>query len=340
MRFDELSAYDRAAWDACRKVVYDSRGRRLVPPRVRELAGKAGQVVSAGYEKLPGHGQADWVLEKAFDGGLALTFQPALRSVRPEAVVRRVSSRHPSVKDLSDLRGLRLEDCDALRRSGLGWALGSAAEGAASSIAVTGAEVSTTVSGGATAGVAIGAMAADVATTMAVMGRSIAVVASTYGYDVRQPEEELFALGVLSLASASTLSGKTAAMASLSRLTQQMMRQATWGQLRRHWLVNAIEHAYKALGLTLTKKKLAQAVPVAGAVLNAGVNAGLVRQAFRRAEAVYRLRFLSEKYDIDPAEWLGEFPAGHDQADEAEHVVQVDEELDAEVERGQADEPN
>jgi hypothetical protein len=188
------------------------------------------------------------------------------------------------------------------------------------------------VSGGVTAGVAIGAIAADVAATMAVMGRSIGVVASTYGYDVGLPEEELFALGVMSLASASTLSGKTAAMASLSRLTQQMMRRAAWAQLRCHWLVNAIDQAYKALGFTLTKKKLAQAVPVAGAVLNAGVNAGLVNRTFRGAEAAYRLRFLSEKYDIDPAEWRRDLPAG---SDEAEDVVQVDEELEAEIERDQ-----
>jgi hypothetical protein len=101
----------------------------------------------------------------------------------------------------------------------------------------------------------------DVAATMGVMGRSIGVVASTYGYDVGLPDEEFFALGVMSLASASTLSGKTAAMASLSRLTQQMMRRAAWAQLRRHWLANAIEQSYKALGFTLTKKKLAQAEP-------------------------------------------------------------------------------
>ncbi len=335
MGFDEMSAYDRAAWDACLKPVYDSRVRRLVPPRVRELTGKASKVVSARYEKVPGHEQADWVLEKAFDGGMALTFRPALRTVRPDSVVRRVSIRHPSVENLSDLRGLSLEECDTLRRSGLGWTIGSAAEGAASSIAVTGAEVSTTVSGGVTASVVFGAIVTDVATTMAVMGRSIGVVASTYGYDVRQPEEEFFALGVLSLASASTPSGKMAAMASLSRLTQQMMRRATWAQLRRHLLVNAIEHSYKALGFTLTKKKLGQAVPVAGAVLNAGVNAGLVNQAFRRAEAVYRLRFLSEKYSIDPAEWRREFPIG---SDEVEDVVQVDEELEAEIERDQGSE--
>jgi hypothetical protein len=65
-------------------------------------------------------------------------------------------------------------------------------------------------------------------------------------------------------------------------------------------------------------------------VLNFAANAGLVNQSFRRAEAVYRLRFLSEKYDIDPAEWRREVPVG---SDEVEDVVQVDEELEAEVER-------
>jgi hypothetical protein len=140
---------------------------------------------------------------------------------------------------------------------------------------------------------------------------------------------------VLSLASANTLGGKAAAMASLSRLTQQMMRRATWEQLRRHVLVNVIDRVYAALGGTLTKRKLAQAVPLAGAVINGSVNAGLTHQTFRRAEAVYRLRFLTEKYGIDPAEWRRNAPAG---PDAAEDVVQVDEELVAEIEREQASE--
>jgi len=37
-------------------------------------------------------------------------------------------------------------------------------------------------------------------------------------------------------------------------------------------------------------------------------------RTFRRAEAAYRLRFLSEKYDIDPAEWGRDFPTGSDEA--------------------------
>jgi hypothetical protein len=95
--------------------------------------------------------------------------------------------------------------------------------------------------------------------------------------------------------------------------------------LRQNLLVSAIDRTYTALGFKLTKKKLAQAVPILGAALNAGVNAGLVNQTHRRAEAVYRLRFLSEKYGIEPAEWRREMPA---EAAEAEDVVLVDEELE------------
>lgn len=332
MGFDEMSAYDRRAWDTCITAVYRSRGRRLVPPSVRQLTGKAGVAAAAAYQKVPGHEQADTILEQVFQGSLALTFRPALRTVRPESVVRRVSARHSSVESLRDLHNLGLEECDRLRRSGVGWTIGSAAEGVASSVAVTGAQVSATVSGGVTASVALGAIAVDVATTMAVMGRSIGVVAAAYGYDVRQPDEELFALAVLSLASASTLGGKAAAMASLSRLTQQMMRRAPWAELGQHVLVAAIDQVYKALGFTLTKKKLGQAVPVAGAAFNAALNASLVNQAFRRAESVYRLRFLSERYGIDPDEWRRNSPA--DPAG-VEQVVQVDQQLNAEIDREQ-----
>ena len=100
-------------------------------------------------------------------------------------------------------------------------------------------------------------------------------------------------------------------------------------------LVNVIDRVYAALGGNLTKRKLAQAVPVAGAVINASVNAGLIHQTFRRSEVVYRLRFLSEKYGIDPDEWRRDALAG---SDEAEDVVQVDEELQAEIEREQGSE--
>ncbi len=59
-----MSAYDRTAWDACLTVVYDSRTQRLVSSRVRELTGKASKAIAAGYEKVPGHEQAGWVMKR------------------------------------------------------------------------------------------------------------------------------------------------------------------------------------------------------------------------------------------------------------------------------------
>jgi len=206
----------------------------------------------------------------------------------------------------------------------------SAALGGATALAVTGAEVASTVTAGTTAAVAVGAVAADVVFSMAMMDRTIGVVASRYGYDVRSPDEELFAMGVLSLGAASSLAGKAQALASLSRLTQQMMRRATWSQLNEHVLVRVITRAYQLLGLHLTQKKLAQTIPVVGVGLNAALSAQLTERTFRRAGAVYRLRFLSEKYGIDPASWLRE---SHDSSAAAgpEDIVDVDELLQHEI---------
>ncbi len=113
----------------------------------------------------------------------------------------------------------------------------SAGEGAVTALAVTGAEVASTVTAGTTAAVAFGAVAVDSVASMAIMGRTIGAVATRYGYDVGLPEEELFAMGVLSLGLASSMGAKTQALAALSRLAQEMVRQATWTQLNEHVLV-------------------------------------------------------------------------------------------------------
>ena len=128
----------------------------------------------------------------------------------------------------------------------------SAVQGAATSLAITGAEVSNTVRGGATAGVIVGAVALDTVASLAMMGRSVGSVAARYGYDVRLPDEELFAMGVLSLGMAGSVTAKYEALSALSRLSQQMMRGATWKQLNEHILVRAIARTYQLLGLKLT----------------------------------------------------------------------------------------
>ena len=75
------------------------------------------------------------------------------------------------------------------------------------------------------------------------------------------------------------------------------------GRLNEHALVKLIQKVYASLGEKLTKRKLGQAVPVAGVFINSGLSAYMIDSTYRAARDVYRLRFLSDKYDIDPSGW-------------------------------------
>ncbi|WP_328999493.1 EcsC family protein [Kribbella sp. NBC_00709] len=330
MGFEEMSAYEQAAWRQSLKVLHESPRQPVIPKMLRERVSSTTSWVAGKVSDLPGADSAKDIVERVFEGTLALTFQPALRSTRPASIVKRYAKQHPETRTHEHIRALPLEDRDAMLPPKFGYTLGSAGQGAATALAVTGAEVATTVTAGTTAAVAIGAVAADAVASMAMMGRTIGAVASRYGYDVRLPDEELFAMGVLSLGVAGSLGAKTQALGALSRLTQQMMRQATWKQLNEHLLVRVIGKVYQILGLRLTQKKLAQTVPFVGVGLNAALSASLTERTFRRAQAVYRLRTLSETYGIDPQEWMSGSSAARSDNDAGEGAVDVMAVLDAE----------
>lgn len=332
MGIEAMSPYERKAWErALREVHASPRGPRL-PLRVRELANKAKTNVAAGAAALPGASAAAEIAQRAMDGTLALTFQPALYSARSSSTIAYYSKRDPSVSSMTDVRALPLEVLDGGQPNKLLYASSSAAQGGATALIVTGTEVATTVSAGAAAGTVIAAVAADSVASLAMMGRTVGQIASRYGYDPRLPDEELFAMGVLSLGLVGSISAKTQALSALSRLTQQMMRRATWQQLNEHLLAKVIIKVYEGLGLKLTQRKLGQAVPVVGVGLNAVLSAQLVEQTFRRAQAVYRLRHLSEKYDIDPATWMEGAPSIQTAEDGKETVIDVAQILDDEEE--------
>lgn len=298
MSYERMSAYERSAWDAAVERLNHQRESK-VRQKVRSVTGPVRGAAGRAWGSVPGNEQLAKTVVRAFDGMKAVTFDPALRSVD----ARKALDRH-GVASPEELRTLDLRDVDRSRRGVRTLYTGMAmAEGGGSALAVTGAEVSSTVSGGVTAGVAAAAIAADAVSSLAIMGRVIGVVAAEYGYDVRLPEEEAFALGVMTLGAASTAAEKTAALTSLRRLAAQMMRQPTWAQLNQHALVQLIDRVFAQLGEKLTKQKLGQAVPVAGVIINASLSAHMTDTTFRAARDIYRVRFLSDKYGIDPRSW-------------------------------------
>jgi len=312
---EQMSAYERRAWEQNLRRLHDPPRQRVVPTKVRELARSAADKAA---DFADGHASAAMVkgiVERTMNGTLELTFNPALRSASAESALRGYQERHEGISSLEDLKKLDLIELDRFRRRKGWYVTVSAAQGTATSLVVTGTEVSTTVTGGATAAAVVGAIAADTVASLAMMGRSVGSVAVRYGYDVRLPDEELFAMGVLSLGMASSIEAKHQAIAALSRLTQQMMRRATWKELEEHVLVRVIARVYQVLGVRLTQRKLAQTVPFVGIGINAALSANLTRHTYQRAEEVYRLRFLSDKYGLDPSLWIEEATSDGDDFD-------------------------
>lgn len=303
MTAQKMSPYEQEAWDATLRRLNqrrNSKARKAVGVATTPVKKAAG----AAWHKLLVHKDVEQQVMKALGGMKAVTFDPALRSVDATKALQRhgVSTR-------AELMKLDLQQLD---RSLPGFRTFYSAlamlEGGGSALVVTGAEVSSTVSGGVTLGAAVAAIGADAATSMALMGRAIGRVAAEYGYDVRLPEEEAFALGVMSLGTAATAAEKSAALVNLRRLTTLMMRQPTWAELNRHALIKLIDQVFTALGEKLVKRKLVQAVPVAGILINAGLSAQMADSAYRSARDAYRLRFLSEKYGVDPIRWVAGEP--------------------------------
>lgn len=331
-----MSEYERKAWtalvdEAATKSLESSRFSKLTNPaksQVKAVALKARHGVA---DKVPGADKAieviDVSMQKALAGLHTAFVERGLNSVSPATIFATFASEGVNVSSYDSVRKLDLKLCDrSIPRRKEKYIALAAGQGAATSLVVTGATVSSTVSGGTTLGVAVGAIGVDVTAVMVGMGRIVSLVAAHYGYDVREPEEQVFASGVLSYSSAGNAAEKAASLAALSRLTQDMMRRATWKQLQQHQMVNVIQRVVTSLGFSLTKKKLAQVVPVAGAVINGGLNARLAQNTFNRAQAAYRLRFLTEKYGLDPSDWAPDVIDG-----EITDLPLIDEIIDAEL---------
>lgn len=339
---DQMSDYERKAWQRLVAEVNDTHddppgrlrgGFAQVRAKAATQAGRAKDAVMS----LPKAEQTGELItaavEKALVGLHSVTVDFGLNSINHKNVLAHFTNNGHVVDTLDDIHTLDLRACDSISATGKQkYMFAGAGEGAASSLVITGLTVSATVSGGATATAAAGAIAADSVTVLTGMGRIIAHVAAHYGYDVTEPEEDVFAAGVLSYSTAHGASQKATTLAALSRLTQDMMRRTTMSALSKNQLVRVIDTVFKALGVKMTRKKLAQAVPVAGALINGGMNAQLASHTYSRALTAYRLRLLTEKYGLDPTEWR---PTAHTATaagyDGGTDLPLVDEILDAEL---------
>lgn len=183
----------------------------------------------------------------------------------------------------------------------------------------------------------VAAIASDIGLSLALLGRSVAEVAVHYGFDPNEPDEEVFLMSVLSYSTATSLQGKTAALAAISRLSQQMMRHATWKQLEKDVLVKVIQAVFSKIGLNLTHKRLAQLVPFVGGLVSAGLSYDMQSRALNDATRIYRARYLAEKHGLAFEEWVARTmgdvtAASYEETGSGEIIVEVDQEVRAAIE--------
>ena len=150
--------------------------------------------------------------------------------------------------------------------------------------------------------------------------RAVGEYATYYGFDIDRQEERLFALNVLGLASSSSVAAKAVSMAQLVKIAQRLRRSVLWKELEQAAFVQVVKRVAPALSIRLTKAKLAQVVPVAGAVIGGGFNAYYTSEVCDVAYFLYRERFLAEKYGVDTIEQTVEPAAESDFGEGYEHA--------------------
>ena len=236
----------------------------------------------------------DWILEqqlvgeairKAISGVVSVCNDAAQWSVRQEAIYDEFRRAGHALETSTDLTSLRLEDIDRV----VGFLDAKYKSLAAAEGAVTG------VAG-------LPGIVVDLPALVMLNLRAIGEYATYYGFDVTVQQERLFAMNVLGLASSPKDAAKQIAMAELVRIARDVAMRRTWTALEEHAFVQVIQQIARAVGVRLTKAKLAQVVPVVGAAVGSGFNAYYTARVCDAAYYLYRERFLAEKYGHDVIE--------------------------------------
>jgi hypothetical protein len=240
----------------------------------------AGQVADVVLATRAGEG-----FTKAVAGLVDVLNDVASWTVRAEAIYKEFrSDGHAGVRSASDIHLLELQDVDK-------------------SVGYLASKYKVLAAGeGALAGAAgLPGIVADIPALVAIALRTTNEYATYYGFDVSVQSERAFAMSILSAASAPTVSAKQVALANLNKITSMIAQKKTWAEIERVIGVQLIRKVAKALGVRLTKAKLAQAVPIASAALGAGYNAWYISSTAETAYLLYRERFLIRKHGEEVA---------------------------------------
>lgn len=224
-------------------------------------------------------------IQSAINGVVGLCNDVAQWSVRPDAVYEEFRDAGHDVEKSADIASLSLEDID----KAIGF-LAAKYKGLAG------------VEGGVTGAAGVAGIAVDIPALVTLNLRAIGEYATYYGFDVTSQQERLWVMNILGYASSPNDLAKQSAMAELVRIAQDVARRKTWEALEEHAFVQIVQQIARAVGIRLTKAKLAQVIPAIAVAVGAGFNAYYTARVCDAAYYLYRERFLAEKYGANVIE--------------------------------------
>ncbi len=229
--------------------------------------------------KVPG---VEWTIENVVSGLLQVTNEITQDSVWVEAIHKEYRAAGHPVRAGADIRSLDLEHVDAAMR-GLD----------AKYRALAAVEGATTGFAGASG------IVPDLVALVALNLRAVGEYGTYCGFDMSSPVERLHALEILDFVSRSNSKARDVALVPVVTAASRVARKHSLQAMEQLGVARAIESLVKALGIRLTGAKLAQAVPVTGAVVGSSFNTYYTGRVCTAAFNLYRERFLFEKYGPD-----------------------------------------
>jgi hypothetical protein len=228
--------------------------------------------------KVPG---VDWTIDNVVAGLLRVTNEIVQDSVWAEGVYADYHAAGHAVAAPTDIHRLDLEHVDGVMHG-----LDAKYRGVAAA------------QGAATGYAGAAGILPDVVALVAINLRAAGEYATYCGFDLSDPTERFFALQVLNAVSQPTDAAKQAALVPVIRVSHAIARQQTLQTIEQVTLAQAIRNAARALGIQLTRRKLAQVVPIAGAAVGSGFNAYYTSKVCDAAFFLYRERLLMAKYGV------------------------------------------
>ncbi len=198
-------------------------------------------------------------------------------------------TRDGGVKCISELRHKDLKLSDDLANEVHNWANGIA-----------------TTEGGAAGFFGVAGMVMDIPTLITLSLRTIHKIGLCYGYECNTEKDRQFVYAIMSAAGANTISEKAISVVTLQSLNV-MIAKTTWKKMAEKAATNAvgkeagaiaIKGLAKQLGINITKRKAAQAIPVVGGLIGAAMNLAFMDDISWAARRSFQERWLLENRKI------------------------------------------